>query len=165
MLHRKLVGSSSCKGILENLLMDFTSVKLLLPTISQMLPSTNVGTDSQYRASPSYECSLNRPFWKMLVREANVNLSSTASPCFSSLLVRILSCPIQGVAALQAVHHLVVSAHIWYIFLFHSGSPTNLQICTCGTLVLQNGRPPSFLTSSTAELSEFTCWDNVLIFH
>ena len=44
-----------------------------------------------------------------MLRKVNVNLSSTASPSFSSLLVWILSCPIHGVAALQAVHHLAIS--------------------------------------------------------
>ena len=53
-----------------------------------------------------------------------IYLSSTASPSFPSPFVWIFSCPIQGVATLQAVHDLVMSAHHILSFLF-----PNLQRC------------------------------------
>ena len=80
-----------------------------LPPISEPSPSTEPPPPT---SAPCTELSVNSarkpPFeiFRFYISQSG-HLSSTAASCLSSSLVRILSCAIQGVAALQAVHHLV----------------------------------------------------------
>ena len=74
-------------------------------------------------------------------------------------------CGFSVVPYMGLLHCRLYITQYYFIFQIHipqiySYLPIT-HYCTCGTLVLQNGSPPSFLTSSTAGQSEFTCSDNM----